>query len=139
MAIAPQKVARVLFDESHSAAWTIRPHVAAEIQPAHPADSSYAIAASLLGDRDFEVASRTDGPLDAGALEDVHVLVIAHPSDAKWEATVNGGSPVLESAELNAIDAFVLGGGGLIVLAETEQDKYGNNVNDLLARFGIRV
>ncbi len=31
------------------------------------------------------------------------------------------------------------GGGGLIALGETEQAKYGNNLNDLLARFGIEV
>ena len=30
-------------------------------------------------------------------------------------------------------------GGGLIVLGETEQEKYGNNVNELLARFGIEI
>ena len=31
------------------------------------------------------------------------------------------------------------GGGGLIALGETEQEKYGNNLNDLLSRFGIEV
>jgi hypothetical protein len=133
------KVARVLFDEAHSEAWTIRPDVASAIQPAHPADSSYAAAASALAERDFEVAANPDAKLDADLLEDVDVLVIAHPSDPKWEATVNGGSPVLAGSELNAIDAYVRGGGGLVVLAETEQDKYGNNLNDLLARFGIEV
>ena len=30
-------------------------------------------------------------------------------------------------------------GGGLVVLGESEQDKYGNNLNDLLARFGIAI
>ena len=34
---------------------------------------------------------------------------------------------------------FVARGGGLIVLGETEQDKYGNNLNELLARFGIQI
>ena len=31
------------------------------------------------------------------------------------------------------------GGGGLVVLGETEQDKYGNNVNELLGRFDLRL
>ena len=31
------------------------------------------------------------------------------------------------------------GGGGLIVLGETEQDKYGNNLNELLERFGLHL
>ncbi|MDX6636902.1 MAG: hypothetical protein QOJ01_413 [Solirubrobacterales bacterium] len=138
MHAARQKVATVLFDEAHSEAWTIRPDVAASIQPAHPADSSYAAAAAALSERDFEVAANTDAPLDAERLQNVDVLVIAHPSEPKWEATV-GGSPVLDARELNAVDAFVRGGGGLIVLAETEQDKYGNNLNELLARFGVTV
>ena len=30
-------------------------------------------------------------------------------------------------------------GGGLIVLGETEQEKYGNNLNELLARFGVHL
>ena len=30
-------------------------------------------------------------------------------------------------------------GGGLIVLGETEQEKYGNNLNELLSRFGLHL
>ena len=67
------------------------------------------------------------------------MLVIAHPSDPNWEATVDGGSPRLGDDEIDAIDAFVEAGGGLIVLAETEQEKYGNNLNELVARFGIGI
>jgi Family of unknown function (DUF6421) len=136
---APPKTARVLFDEAHSEAWTIRPEVAREIQPAHPADSSLAAAAGALGARDFDVAANADRALDAETLSGVDVLVIAHPSDPKWEHTVNGASPRLTVAEIEAIDAFVRAGGGLIVLAETEQDKYGNNLNELLARFAVSV
>ena len=67
------------------------------------------------------------------------MLVIAHPSDPKWEATVNGGSPLLEPAEIDAIEAFVRDGGGLIVLGETEEDKYGANLNELLGRFDLAI
>ncbi len=67
------------------------------------------------------------------------MLVIAHPSDPKWEATVDGGSPLLEPSEIEAIDDFVRAGGGLIVLGETEQDKYGSNLNELLSRFDVRI
>ena len=136
---APPKSARVVFDESHSEAWTIRPDVASAIQPAHPADSSLARAAAALAAREFEVAAHTAGPLDDAALASASVLVIAHPSEPKWEATVNGGSPQLSAAEIDAIERFVGGGGGLVVLGETEQDKYGNNLNQLLARFGIEI
>ena len=111
-----RKVARGLFDEFHAEAWTIRPDVAASIQPAHPADSSLSHAAELLTGREFEVAAHTDGPLTREALADVAALVIAHPSDPKWEATVDGGTPRLAAEEIDAIAEFVSSGGGLIVL-----------------------
>ncbi len=136
---APAKLARVLFDESHSEAWTIRPEVAARMQSAHPGDSSLVRAAAVLAERELEVAAHTEGPLDAETLADASVLVIAHPSDPKWEATVNGGSPLLAPAEIDAIEAFVRDGGGLIVLGETEEDKYGANLNELLGRFDLSI
>src|SRR5581483_8021106 len=37
------------------------------------------------------------------------------------------------------IEAFVRRGGGLIVLGETEQEKYGNNLNELSARFDLHL
>ena len=129
----------VLFDEAHAEAWTIRPAVAAAMQPAHPADASYASAAAALRARDFTVAAHASGPLGGDALAAADVLVIAHPSDARYERTVPGGAPRLAPAELDAIEAFVVRGGGLIVLGETEQDKYGTNLDELLARFGLRI
>jgi hypothetical protein len=133
-------IARVLFDEAHSEAWTIRRDVAQAMQPAHPDDSSYARAAEALRSRSFAVASHTGGALDRDALAGAAVLVIAHPSEAKWERVVPGsGEPRLSAEELDAIEAWVAGGGGLILLAEEEQEKYGNNVAQLAARFGIRI
>src|SRR4051795_10105833 len=134
-----RKAARILFDESHSQAWTIRPEVARAMQPAHPEDSSYARAAAAAGARDFRVAAHTGGPLTAGALEGADVLVLAHPSEPRWERVVPGGSPRLSPEELDAVEAFVAEGGGLVILAEEEQDKYGNNVAELAARFGVVV
>ena len=58
------------------------------------------------------------------------------PVGPEWERTTGTGSPRLDAEELDAIEAFVAAGGGLIVLGETEQEKYGNNLNELLARFG---
>src|SRR5207253_2185221 len=60
--------ARVLFDEAHNEAWTIRPELASAMQPAHPADSSYALAAAALTTRDFEVVANVENPLSADAL-----------------------------------------------------------------------
>src|SRR5262245_25668753 len=132
-------VARILFDESHSQAWTVRPEIAGAIQPSHPEDSSYALAAEALRRRDLAVAVHETGPLRGGVLESADVLVLAHPSDAAWERVVPGGWPRLSDDEIDAIEAFVRAGGGLIVLGESEQAKYGDNLNDLLAYFGIRI
>jgi len=132
-------LARVVFDEAHSEAWTIRPELARDMQPAHPGDSSYARAAAALASRDFVVAPNVEGLLTAERLSECDVLVIAHPSDPTWERTTGAGSPRLDPEELNAIEAFVATGGGLVVLGETEQEKYGNNLNELLARFGLHL
>ncbi|MFG1695959.1 DUF6421 family protein [Nonomuraea sp. NPDC049309] len=130
---------RVLFDEAHSESWTIRRELAETVNPAHPDDTSYARAAGLLRHLGHTVEAHTGGPLDEETLAAQDVLVIAHPSDARWERTTGQGSPVFTPAELDAIESYVRGGGGLVVLAEEEQDKYGNNLADLLARFGVRV
>src|SRR5436305_7672636 len=127
----------VLFDEAHSEAWSIRPELARRMQPAHPGDASYAAAAAALAERDFVVTPNPEGPLTPGALRGVDLLVIAHPSDPAWERTTGSGSPRLRPDELAAIEDFVVEGGGLIVLGETEQEKYGNNLNELLARFHV--
>ncbi|MFI7613362.1 DUF6421 family protein [Nonomuraea terrae] len=134
-----QAFPRVLFDEAHSESWTIRREVAEAVNPAHPDDSSYAGAAGVLRHLGHTVTARTEGALDAAALAGQDVLVIAHPSGERWERTTGQGSPVFSAAELDSVESFVAAGGGLVVLAEEEQDKYGNNLNELLARFGVRV
>jgi hypothetical protein len=134
-----QPIATILFDEAHSEAWTIRPELAQTMQPAHPADSSYAAAGDALRARQFDVRANVDAELTETTLAGCDTLVIAHPSDPGWERTTGTGSPRLSAAEIEAIVGFVESGGGLIVLGETEQAKYGNNVNELLARFGIEL
>ena len=138
-ALSPPRRARVLFDEAHSEAWTIRPELASSMQPSHPRDSSYALAATLLAAGDFAVEANTGQELSAERLSDVDVLVIAHPSDPAWERTTGEGSPRLSASELAAIGRFVSCGGGLVVLGETENDKYANNLNDLLAPYHLRL
>jgi len=132
-------LARVMFDEAHNEAWTIRPELARAMQPVHPGDASYARAAAALGSHDFAVAANVDAPLTGATLGKCDVLVIAHPSDPAWERTTGNGSPRLSQEEIDAIESFVAGGGGLVVLGETEQEKYGNNLNELLARFGLHL
>ena len=71
-------LARVVFDESHNEAWTIRPELARAMQPAHPGDSSYARAAAALTARDFVVVPNVEGALTPERLAACEVLVIAH-------------------------------------------------------------
>ena len=128
----------ILFDESHGEAWTIEPARAAAMRPERPADASFARAAALLEAEGYVPRSHHAGALGDELLAEVGVLVIAHPSDARFEHTV-GGSPVFAPEEIAAVERFVAGGGGLIVLGETEHDKYGTNLNELLAPFGIAI
>ncbi|MEU6710570.1 DUF6421 family protein [Nonomuraea sp. NPDC046802] len=130
---------QVLFDEAHSESWTVRREVAEAINPAHPDDNSYARAADVLRRLGHTVTARTSGELSGETLAGRDVLVIAHPSGERWERTTGQGSPIFSAAELDAIETFVAGGGGLVVLAEEEQDKYGNNLAELLGRFGVGV
>ena len=130
---------RVLFDESHRESWTIRRDVAAAMNPGNPADSGYLRAAELLRRGGHRIEPHVEGALDSTALADQDVLVLAHPANDRWERTTGIGSPVLGPAELDDIEAFVRGGGGLVVMAECEQDKYGSNLDELLHRFGIEV
>ncbi|WP_246080581.1 DUF6421 family protein [Nonomuraea mesophila] len=134
-----QAFPRVLFDEAHSESWTVRREVAEAINPAHPDDNSYARAAGVLRHLGYTVAAHTSGELRPEVLAEQDVLVIAHPSGERWERTTGQGSPVFSAAELDAVWSFVAAGGGLVVLAEEEQDKYGNNLGELLAPFGVGV
>ena len=130
---------RLVFDEAHSEAWSLSPDTARPINPVNPADASYALAAQELSRRGFDVHAHTDGPLTRDVLRPGDVLVIAHPADRGAERVTGAGSPRFGADELDLIEAFVRGGGGLVVLAECDQDKYGNNLQELLGRFGVAV
>ena len=132
-------LARVLIDESHRQAWTTRPELAALMNPVNPADASYAIAAASAQRSGLAISVHASGPIDDEALAGIDALVLPHAADDAWENTTGVGSPRLSADELDTIERFVLGGGGLVVLAETEQPKYGNNFADLTARFGIVI
>lgn len=132
-------LARVLVDESHRQASSTRPEVAARMNPVNPADASYAYAAEALRRAGLAVAVHDEHPIDTAELADIDVLVIPHAADDAWERTTGTGYPRLSVPELKAIERFVAAGGGLVILAETEQAKYGNNFAELAASFGIEI
>jgi len=134
-----QRKSRILIDQSHSQAWTIDLALAQEMNPANPADASYAKLRELAEDAGYEVLAHTTGEISSALLSDVDVLVLPHAATSDWEHTVGFGSPVLAKNEIDAISQFVVSGGGLLVLGENEQAKYGNNFNELISRYGMKL
>jgi Family of unknown function (DUF6421) len=139
MNAAQRKIARVLFDETHSESWSISAEHAREIQPENPVNSSYRRAADALAERDFVVTRHLQGPLDRAALAGTGILALLHPCDPRWERTVPCGAPALSSSETDDVLDFVRSGGGLLLVTENEHAKYGDNLNDLLAPAGLRM
>ena len=130
---------KVLVEQSHSSAWSLSRETAATMNPANPADASLAMAAQALRSRGFEVAAHTAGTLRAEALQDADALVIDHPAHHSSERVVGDLPPVFDADEIDAVEQYVRSGGGLVVLAECNQDTYGSNLNELLARFGLGI
>ncbi|HWC22181.1 MAG TPA: DUF6421 family protein [Flexivirga sp.] len=130
---------KVVVEQAHSSAWALTRATAATMNPANPADSSLEKAADTLRGRGFQVVGHESGRLDEAALSGADVLVIDHPAAKAAEKTTGDLPPVLEGSEIDAVVDFVEQGGGLVVLAECDQDVYGNNLNELLARFGLHV
>ena len=135
----PCKRARVLFDEYHSESWSISAARARQMQPEDPANASYQRAAEALAARDFFVRRNVDAPLTPEVLGETDVLALVHPCDPRWERTTSANPPALSGKELDAVLGFVRAGGGLLVITEYEHDKYGDNLNELLAPAGMRI
>ncbi len=131
-------LARVTFDESHRPAWSTRPEVAEQINPANPADAGYTKAAQALNADGFEVAVHETGSI-ANALATSKVFVSLHASKDEFEATTGVGDPTYQPEEIDALVDWVAAGGGLVLFAETEQLKYGNSAAQIAERFGIKV
>ncbi len=136
---APRKFVRFLADEFHSESWSLSAQRATEFAHDDPLSSSYSRAAELLTERDFEVLRNRDAPLTSELLVSADVLALLHPCDPRWERTTSSGPPALAPEEIDAVLAWVRAGGGLLVVTEYEHDKYGDNLNDLLAPAGLHI
>ena len=131
-------LARVTFDESHRPAWSTRPEVAEQINPANPSDAGYVKAATALVTDGFDVDVHQTGSI-TNALSASKVFVSLHASNDEFEATTGVGNPSYQPEEIDALVAWVEAGGGLVLFAETEQLKYGNSAAAIAERFGIKV
>ena len=134
-----RSLGNVLIDQAHRQAWTCDPVLAAKMNPANPADASYEKMAAEAAAKGYRVSVNSSSQFSPALLADVDLLVIPHCSTDEWENTVGYGSPVFTESEIDSIEKFVASGGSLLVLAETEQPKYGNNLQSIAARFGIEV
>ena len=139
MKTAPKKLVRFLADEFHSESWSLSAERAREIAPEDPINSSYAKAAEALAARDFTVQRNRDAPLSADLLAGADVLALLHPCDPRWERTTSSRPPALDTDEIAAVLDWIRAGGGLLVVTEYEHDKYGDNLNALLAPTGLRI
>ena len=137
--LTQRKLARVLFDEFHSESWSVSAARAAAIQPEDPANASYQNAADELARRDFVIHRNIDAPLSATTLAGADVLVFVHPCDPRWERTTSSQPPALSAEETRVVLEWVRAGGGLLIITEYEHDKYGDNLNELLAAAGLRI
>ena len=80
----------------------------------------------------------TARPLDEVALAGVDVPRSPTVADSKWELTVGEDFAAARPPRSPPSRRSWPPGGGLVVLGE-EEDKYGGNLNDLLAPFGVRL
>ncbi|WP_332678486.1 DUF4350 domain-containing protein [Brevundimonas sp.] len=95
----------------------------------HTVDGRYAPFVALLRADGYQVRGGT-AAFDAGGLDRVGVMVIANagPSD--------GGSPFTAS-EIEAVEAWVRGGGKLLLIAD--HTPFGSAAEALAIRFGVRM
>ncbi|MGZ9114885.1 MAG: DUF4350 domain-containing protein, partial [Brevundimonas sp.] len=93
----------------------------------HTVDGRYAPFAALLQADGYRVRGGT-AAFDAGGLDEVDVLVIANAGP------VDGGSPFTAS-EIEAVEAWVRGGGRLLLIAD--HAPFGVAAADLATRFGV--
>jgi alpha-ketoglutarate-dependent taurine dioxygenase len=133
---------RVLYDETHNQTWTADPLLALAMSRRSneaPRYYSYAhlvdLVRSVLAG---EHRRLTEGPITVERLHDVDVLFLNHCCSSRHSHVGVGGEAFFTPAEIDAITAAVEAGMGLLVLGEFENEHWGSNVNDLLARFGLR-
>lgn len=98
----------------------------------HRLDGQYAPFAALLTADGYRVRAGTRA-FDAGGLEGVDVLVIANAGAVSTRPT----PPAFTPAEVEAVEAWVRGGGRLLLIAD--HTPFGAAAEGLAARFGVKM
>ncbi|WP_231707131.1 DUF6421 family protein [Tsukamurella sputi] len=130
---------RVQIEQARSCAWATSLDRAQEMVPPNPADASLAQAVDALRRRGMTVTDAQALHLGAEELATADVYVIPHLARPGIERVTGDLPPVYAPDELDAIERYVRDGGGLVVLAECDTATSGNNLDELLGRFGVHV
>ncbi|MFN3931114.1 MAG: DUF4350 domain-containing protein [Brevundimonas sp.] len=96
----------------------------------HTVDGRYAPFAALSRADGYRVRGGTT-PFDAGGLDGVDVLVIANAGQPE------GGGSAFTAPEIEAVEAWVEGGGSLLLIAD--HAPHGAAAEALAARFGVQM
>ena len=103
---------RLLFDDAH--------------RNFHRSDGRYAPFVTLMRNDGLAVAANAQ-PFSAEVLRDADILVIVNAD----------GEPAFQPAEIDAVDAWVRGGGALLLVAD--HSPFGRVANALSERFGVTM
>lgn len=98
----------------------------------HTVDGQYAPFAALLRADGYQVRGGT-APFTAEGLADIDVLVIANAG----AVGASHDTPIFTEAETAAVEAWVRGGGRLLLIAD--HTPFGAAAESLAARFGVRM
>ncbi|GAB3129176.1 DUF6421 family protein [Tsukamurella serpentis] len=129
----------VVVEQARGCAWATTIERAREMVPVNPGDASLAEAVQVLRRRGMTVTDARFERITVDALRQAQVYVIPHLARTGVERVTGDLPPVYAPDELDAIERYVREGGALVVLAECDTATSGNNLDELLARFGVRV
>ena len=127
----------IAFDEIHGESWTISRDLAIRSSPSKPEYAYYGHLADVLRMEPQYKVVRLTQPWTDETLRGINVLIIAHPAHPRHEGVTCQGSPIFSAQDVKRINNFLQSGGGLFVFNEHEAERWGNNLNDLLAPYGI--
>src|ERR1043166_2316715 len=127
----------IAFDEIHGESWTISRDLAIRSSPSKPEYAYYGHLADVLRMEPQYKVVRLTQPWTDETLRGINVLIIAHPAHPRHEGVTCQGSPIFSAQDVKRINNFLQSGGGLFIFNEHEAERWGNNLNDLLAPYGI--
>ena len=113
---------RVLFDEAH--------------HNFHTAAGRYKAFAELMTNDGYRITPNTKS-FTAEMLAAYEILIVANALGAEWTNDGEAAKSAFSSAECEAIEAWVRGGGALLLV--TDHEPFGSAADELAKRFGVSM